>query len=308
MKKRILLTATLAFGLFAAQANAATMQVTVDGKAIAFNTEPVVKQNVTMVQFAPIFRSLGISFAWNQKQQQVTAIKNDTRMILTVGSRTAYINGRAVRMQQAPVSINGNIFVPLRFVSEATGARVDLSGNRIAIASTSGSSVTPATVPASGSDDNAKQAASESAITDYLYAHYDTLYTPDTGYEVDYETFVDEDGDYNVTVLLDNFEASGTLYAETKSDSDVLLDFTGDFATDLAETFDLDLLVVHIALAPVLDEIPAGLSEDDVYALDNGKWMLLQPIFGGIYDFSQRYAEFYDLTVDESDPIASAEW
>ncbi|WP_051507263.1 copper amine oxidase N-terminal domain-containing protein [Saccharibacillus sacchari] len=315
MKKRILLTASLAFGLFASQASAAAMQVSVDGKAISFNTNPIVQENVTMVQFAPIFRCLGISFSWNQQKQQITATKNGTQMILTLGSRTAYVNGTAVRMQRAPVSVNGNIFVPLRFVSEATGAEVNVSGSRISIAS-SGAGATPgnqAPVAGGSSSGNAStQSAlnpSEDAVTDYLYRHYDTLYTPDSGYEVDYAVVQDDDGRYSVNILLDNYEASGNLYAESKKDPDILFDFTGEFVGDLADTFGLDEVYVFVALALPLNGEPVDLPEEDLVELDDGSWMLMQTLFEGSYDFIEQYAEFYAfLDGDKTELLTAGEW
>ena len=315
LKKRMLLIASLAFGLFASQASAAAMQVSVDGKSVSFNTNPIVQENVTMVQFAPIFRSLGISFSWNQQKQQITATKKGTQMILTLGSRTAYINGTAVRMQRAPVSVNGNIFVPLRFVSEATGAKVDVSGSRISIAS-SGASVTPENqTPVAGGSSNgngSSQSAlspSEDALTDYLYRYYDTLYTPDSGYEVDYVVVQEDDGSYSVNILLDNYEASGNLYAESKGDPDILFDFTGEFALDLANAFGLDEVYVFVTLALPLKGEPVDLPEEDLVELEDGSWMLMQTLFGGSYDFIEQYAEFYAfLDGGKTELLTAEEW
>lgn len=315
MKKRTLLIAAIAFGLFASNAGAAAMQVSVNGKAVAFNTNPVVKENITMVQFAPIFRSLGISFSWNQQKQQVTAVKGGSKIILTVGSRTAYVNGRSIRMQQAPVSINGNIFVPLRFVSEAVGAAVNVAGSRISIldAQTPSSRGSESSAGAGGRPSEVDSGAnkldlSEEAVYEYLITHYDTLYTTDTGYEVDYLVTLDDEGNYNAAILLDSYEQSGSLYAETKFDGSVLHDLTGDLAFDLEKTFGLDKLYVHVVLAPMLDERPAGIDDDILLELEDGSWMLLQNLFVGVYDFKSRYSEFYDLTIDDEEPIALGEW
>lgn len=268
-----------------------------------------------MVQFAPIFRSLGISFSWNQQKQQVTATKNGTQMILTAGSKTAYVNGSAVRMQRAPVSVNGNIFVPLRFVSEATGAKVNVSGSRISIAS-SGNGVAPGNqTPVTGESTNGNGSApgllspSEEAITDYLYSHYDTLYTPDSGYEVDYLVVQEDDGSYDVNILLDNYEASGNLYAESKIDPDILFDFTGEFSFDLSDTFGLDELYVFVTLALPLDAEPVGLPKENLAELEDGSWILMQTLLGGSYDFIERYSEFYAfLKGDGTDLLTAREW
>ncbi|QDH19588.1 copper amine oxidase N-terminal domain-containing protein [Saccharibacillus brassicae] len=329
MKKRTVWIAALAYGLSISSVQAeSVMQVSVDGKAVAFRTNPVVQSSVTMVQFAPIFRSLGASFQWNGQKQQVTATRGGTKMILTVGSRVAYVNGSAVRMQQAPAAINGNIFVPLRFVGEATGARVDFAGSRISITSAplppspgdaaaganSGSAASDSAeidltkAEAANTDPNRSPELSEQSIHDYLITHYDTLYTPDTGYEVDYDVQLGDEGDYHVSILLDNYEASGSLYAETRADGSVLYDLTGELATDLSRQFDLEALYVHVTLAPVLEQRPDGVNEEELLELDDGSFVLIRTLFVGMYDFAGKYADFYDVTSAESKFVSAAEW
>ncbi|CAM3291636.1 MULTISPECIES: stalk domain-containing protein [Saccharibacillus] len=328
MKKRTVWIAALVYGLSMSSVQAeSVMQVSVDGKAVAFRTNPVVQSNVTMVQFAPIFRSLGASFQWNGQKQQVTATRGGTKMVLTVGSRIAYVNGSAVRMQQSPVAINGNIFVPLRFVGEATGARVDFSGSRISIASAPPSSPGNAAAGANGgsaasdpaesdltdtdptdTNPNGSPELSEKSIHNYLITHYDTLYTPDTGYEVDYSVQLGEEGDYHVSVLLDHYEASGRLYAETRADGSVLYDLTGDLAADLSRRFNLEALYVHVTLAPMLEQRPDGVNDEELLELDDGSFVLIRTLFVGMYDFAGKYADFYDVTSAESKFVSAAEW
>nr|WP_031311724.1 copper amine oxidase N-terminal domain-containing protein [Alkalihalophilus marmarensis] len=46
---------------------------------------------------------------------------------MTLGSRTALVNGRAVTMSVAPQARSGRTLVPLRFVAEASGKKVEWS-------------------------------------------------------------------------------------------------------------------------------------------------------------------------------------
>ncbi|GGN95438.1 copper amine oxidase N-terminal domain-containing protein [Saccharibacillus kuerlensis] len=318
MKKRMLLTVPLALGLFASPANASVMQVSVDNKAVTFNTNPLVKENVTMVQVAPIFRSLAISFNWDQQKQQISAVKNGTKMILNVGSRTAYINGQPMRMPLAPTLINGNVFVPLRFVSEAAGAKVNLSGSRISIISANTSSSPNSTDKSEYTNTDTHQETvndnaavlepSEDSIREFLYTYYDTLSTSDSEYEVDYKVKIDTKNKYTVTILLDNYESSGTLYSETKKDGYVMYDLTEEFAFDIAKTFGIHTLYINVSLAPVFNERPEGISSDQISRNDNGSWILLQSLINGSYDFSKKNSQFYDLIGANPKLIASEKW
>ncbi|MCQ4085859.1 copper amine oxidase N-terminal domain-containing protein [Saccharibacillus sp. JS10] len=324
MYKRILWSASLAvllYGSCVSHTSAASMQVSVDGQAVSFHTQPTVRQNVTMVQFAPIFRSLGIDFKWNGKKQQITATKSGLNMILTVGSKTAYVNGKAVKLQQAPVSINGNIFVPLRFVSEATGATVSLSGNRILIESANNETIVTPVVqpspqkPTTGTTNtpSSSAVASEEAITDYLYENYDVLAAEDVEYEVGYVALQDDDGVYTINIFVDGYEATGDLYAKVNADPENLYDLTEDFAFDLADIFGLEQLNVHIFLALSLEgqdeEIISDLPEEQILEFEDGSTALIESLFAGSYDFLEQYSEFYAFLKDDAMELwVSKEW
>lgn len=44
---------------------------------------------------------------------------------MTIGDRTAYVNGKPITLSVAPfISSEGSTYVPLRFISETIGAKV----------------------------------------------------------------------------------------------------------------------------------------------------------------------------------------
>jgi hypothetical protein len=45
-------------------------------------------------------------------------------MVMTIGSKTATVNGKAVTLDVAPTIVAGRTFVPLRVISETLGAQV----------------------------------------------------------------------------------------------------------------------------------------------------------------------------------------
>ncbi|ANX13782.1 hypothetical protein ABE41_017365 [Fictibacillus arsenicus] len=106
-------------------AAAKPIEVYMEGGQINFETVPIIKNNRTFVEMRPIFAEAGIKLYWDQSTQTVTGKKDNTTIKLTLGSKTAYINGKAVQLDAAPFAKNNYTFVPLRFVGEATGYKVD---------------------------------------------------------------------------------------------------------------------------------------------------------------------------------------
>jgi alpha-tubulin suppressor-like RCC1 family protein len=80
----------------------------------------------TMVPFRGIFQAFNMNVDWNQQTRSVTAVKDGLSITMTPGSRTAYVNGDAVTLTEAPrVNRDGLLLVNLRFISETLGAKVD---------------------------------------------------------------------------------------------------------------------------------------------------------------------------------------
>jgi hypothetical protein len=78
-----------------------------------------------MVPLRFISETVGAEVLWNPVTQRITIRGDWTTIVLTVGSRTAFVNGVAVRLDAPAVVLNGRAFVPLRFICEALGAQVD---------------------------------------------------------------------------------------------------------------------------------------------------------------------------------------
>lgn len=136
--RKLTLLVSLAFLLsltFITAAFAGT--ISVDGKTLA-GVSPLTIGGRTMVPMRAIFEALGASVKYDASTKQVTAVKASTTVILTVGSRTAYINGSPKTIDVAAQSINGKLVVPVRFVGEALGASVKYANGNVTI-STSGS-------------------------------------------------------------------------------------------------------------------------------------------------------------------------
>jgi Copper amine oxidase N-terminal domain. len=124
-----LVAASLAFHSTSLQATAASppYSLTVDGLKLNSPLSPEFRNGVTFVPMRAIFETLSAKVAFNGKSKQVVGQRGDKSITLTLGSKTAYVNKTAVSLQLAPLTLNNNVYVPLRFVSESLGAEVELN-------------------------------------------------------------------------------------------------------------------------------------------------------------------------------------
>lgn len=79
----------------------------------------------TFMKLRNLGDALNISLYWHQSAQEVSFDANGKSVILKLGSKKAYVGGREVILNVAPFAKEGRTFVPLRFVSEALGIRVN---------------------------------------------------------------------------------------------------------------------------------------------------------------------------------------
>jgi iron complex transport system substrate-binding protein len=109
---------------FAPAARAADISIVVDGNQLATDVSPYVQDDRVLVPFRALFEALGATVSWDAGNQVVTGTKEGREVRLTIGSRTAYVNGKPVELD-VPAAITGDrTFVPLRFVAESLGAEV----------------------------------------------------------------------------------------------------------------------------------------------------------------------------------------
>lgn len=117
------------------------INVKIDGAVQTYDQPPVITGERTLVPMRGIFEALGANVSWDQETQTVTATRGDTVIRLTIGSPTAYKNGVAIVLEQPPRLIKNRSMVPVRFVGEALGAKVDWDGSTRTVIITGGGNV-----------------------------------------------------------------------------------------------------------------------------------------------------------------------
>lgn len=100
-----------------------SIEVLVDARRVAFPDEkPQINNGTTFVPLRFVSDKLG--GALDLKGKDITIVKGERTIKLTIGAKTATVNGKIVTLDEASFAKNGRTLVPLRFVSEALGENV----------------------------------------------------------------------------------------------------------------------------------------------------------------------------------------
>ncbi|MBD0384749.1 DUF4253 domain-containing protein [Paenibacillus sp. WST5] len=100
------------------------IRVFINGYQVVFTQLPIVEDGTTLVQFRPLFESLNYKLTWNEEKQSIIANNGKADIELTIGSNSALVSNKSNELALAPRIINGDTFVPLRFVGEVSGGDV----------------------------------------------------------------------------------------------------------------------------------------------------------------------------------------
>lgn len=122
----------LAGNVFAQESN---INVYIYGEKVSFPNTPLIINDHTFVPMRSIFEYLGSSIDWDANTMSIIAKRGNIEIKLVIGSKDSYVNGNYSMLSDEPRLINGNTYVPLRFISEAFNQDVkwDSSTNTISI-------------------------------------------------------------------------------------------------------------------------------------------------------------------------------
>jgi murein tripeptide amidase MpaA len=100
------------------------VDVVINGVKTNFDQPAILMNYRTMVPVRGVFEKLGASLNWNNTTKTAVIKKDDTIVSLTVGKKTATVNGQTYTLDAPATTINSRTLIPLRFVGEAIGASV----------------------------------------------------------------------------------------------------------------------------------------------------------------------------------------
>jgi plastocyanin len=110
----------------------AQMEYTSDGNMLSMDVSPFIENNRTYVPVRFLALSLGVpeaNIGWDSTIAAVTLKKDDTTVVLKIGSMDLSVNGTSSTMDAAPIIRNSRTFLPARYVAEAFGFNVSWDEN-----------------------------------------------------------------------------------------------------------------------------------------------------------------------------------
>ena len=131
--------------------------MTVNGEEKPIDIEgisPIIMDERTLLPIRAVIEEIGGSVGWNDDTREVTLNYCNDKIVLTVGSTTANLNGVAQAIDTAPVIINDRTMLPIRFIAESFHFNIDWTQQTqtITIINTTASEIPiPTTTPTSNS-------------------------------------------------------------------------------------------------------------------------------------------------------------
>lgn len=122
------------------------IKITIDGKNLTMDQPPVLKDSRTLVPLRAIFEALGATVSWDDATQTAKGVKDGKEIKITINDTTAYVDGKATTLDVPAQLINSRTLVPVRFISESLGAKVEWIDATQTVVITS--PATPAPAPA----------------------------------------------------------------------------------------------------------------------------------------------------------------
>lgn len=107
-----------------ASAAKSAIKVELNGEIIPFEAPPLMKNGRVLVPVRFVSDALAQKTEWNNKTKVVKISGPKNNLVLTVGSKTAYLNGVKKTLDVPAEIIDGRVFVPLRLVSEIADGEV----------------------------------------------------------------------------------------------------------------------------------------------------------------------------------------
>lgn len=115
-----------------------SIRVLVDGQNLKSDVHPTLVNGRTLIPVRAIFETLGLTVGWDPVTRTVVGTKGSLEIKLIIDNDIALRNNQPIKLDTPAMIINGSTFVPVRFISESTGARVTWNGETRTVEITQG--------------------------------------------------------------------------------------------------------------------------------------------------------------------------
>lgn len=95
------------------------------GKNKRNDVAPKIVNSRTMLPARFVAENLGAEVEWDESDRIVTIYTDDIDIVITIGSKRAYVNGKKYTLDSEAFIENGRTYTPVRFIAEMLGAKVE---------------------------------------------------------------------------------------------------------------------------------------------------------------------------------------
>jgi competence protein ComEC len=125
----LILTAVMMFCCLCGAAAANNVAVTINGAAVQFNQNTgypfVDSNNRTLVPLRGAMEKYGCNVGWDGSAKTALVEKNDRKVKVPLNADYIYVDGKRVQNDTEAINKDGRIYLPIRIVLEAFGAKVN---------------------------------------------------------------------------------------------------------------------------------------------------------------------------------------
>lgn len=107
------------------------VKIDINGKLIKFPTVLITINGQPLLPYKELLTGLGVNnknIIWNSKDNSIKASKNGIDVYMKIGAINASINSYTCTLEIAPVTYKGKPYVPVRFISQSFGKKVNWDG------------------------------------------------------------------------------------------------------------------------------------------------------------------------------------
>jgi N-acetylmuramoyl-L-alanine amidase len=141
-------TLTLTYDYTKHKYNAEEVKLAVNGKELTnLSMPPIIFNGYTLVPAREAFEGLGATVEWKNEISQVYINYNGRLVVLPTDATKAYVDGNGFNMAIPAKIINNKVMIPVRFVSEALGLKVEWDNATRVVNISDSSSATTVTQP-----------------------------------------------------------------------------------------------------------------------------------------------------------------
>ncbi|MFB5266685.1 stalk domain-containing protein [Paenibacillus enshidis] len=175
-----------------------SMTAVVNGQNIAI-AKPYTKNGITMVPVG-VFKKAFNSQIRLEQSDVVKVMSGPHTVVLTIGSRTAWVDGQKVKLPSAPEMSGGTLMVPLRSVAEGLGGSLKTGGGSLVVRmeASAGAAAAEPEVPTIDNDEGKTKVGN--SYYNWSMSYPTGLMIGESGEDESIATFMSEDGSYYMEV------------------------------------------------------------------------------------------------------------